>query len=429
MTPIGIRFRRRIWQAGRRLDAWLLAHRWYRLHRLGRGIWHRFNPLILGGYSAIGLQAFRADRQDAARLKGRFCPNPFRQLDVYESGQAHLCCSTWLPTAAGNLKRESLESAWNSRSAQAIRASILDGSFSHCSHDACPAIQDGSLPTIEQARQDPQLRRIIDEGRTHLDSLPTFVNLCNDASCNLWCPSCRTHRINHTDPDVVAELRELQATIERAMFDQPTDRHFHVNITGSGDAFASRVFRDFLFGLDGADFPNLRINLQTNGVLLTPKNWRRMRRVHRNIDTVLVSFDAACEATYAITRRGGHWPTLLENTRALGEFRRRGELKQLRLDFVVQQANYREMPAFVELAESLGADHASFSKVMDWGTWPRAVFELQCIWDPEHPEFDEFLEVLRHPALGRPSVILGNLAPCRALALERGPEPAASASA
>jgi hypothetical protein len=66
---------------------------------------------------------------------------------------------------------------------------------------------------------------------------------------------------------------------------------------------------------------------------------------------------------------------------------------------------------------------------MDWGTWPRAVFELQCIWDPEHPEFDEFLEVLRHPALGRPSVILGNLAPCRALALERGPEPAASASA
>ena len=87
------------------------------------------------------------------------------------------------------------------------------------------------------------------------------------------------------------------------------ERHFILSITGSGDPFASRVYRDLLHSLDGRDFPNLEIALQTNGVLLTPRNWERMKRVHGNISSIIISFDAASEATYNVTRRGGHWPT------------------------------------------------------------------------------------------------------------------------
>jgi len=347
MNSLSTRLRGTLWRLACDIDDFLTMRDWQRFRRLGRAIWRRIAPTVMGQYSAVGARAHQQHQQ--INLQGRFCTAPFGQLDVYDDGRVHLCCSAWLPTAAGDLNRQSLEQVWNSERARAIRASIHDGSFRYCSHDVCPAIQGDTLPTIEQAREDPKLRRIIDQKQTRLDTQPWFINLCNDASCNLWCPSCRTHRINHTEGDTLAKLRRIQTEIEQALFTQPSDRPFRVSVTGSGDPFASRIFREFLFGVDGNDFPNLKINLQTNGVLLTPKNWRRMHRIHGNIETVLVSFDAARPETYAITRRGGHWPTLIENVQALGEFRRRGELGQLRLDFVVQQANYREMPAFVEL--------------------------------------------------------------------------------
>ena len=120
----------------------------------------------------------------------------------------------------------------------------------------------------------------------------------------------------------------------------------------------------------------MQIALQTNGVLLTPRNWQRMKGVHDNISSIIISFDASTEETYDVTRRGGHWSTLLENSTRMGELRAKGEVKKLRFDFVVQKANFREMNAFVRLAQSLGSDRAYFSRLLDWGTWPKDRFML-----------------------------------------------------
>ena len=351
--------------------------------------------------------------------RGRFCSNPFEQLDVYENGNVYACCSAWLPVPLGNIRSRSVDEVWNSKTAQKIRASIHDGSFRYCDHRVCPRIQNASLPTVEEVRKDRKYRTLIEQERTLVDEPPSFINLCNDASCNLFCPSCRTERINHTHGAELASRQHLQDQVVQALFAEPTDRHFRVSVTGSGDPFASRIFREFLYNLDGNDFPNLKINLQTNGVLLTPRTWKRLQNIHDNIEAVIVSFDAATEDTYARTRRGGHWPTLLENTRALGEFRARGDLKYLRLDFVVQQANFREMPDFVRLAQEFGADSVGFSMLLNWGTWPQAEFENQCVWKTDHPEFDDFMDILRDPILAEPMVDLGNLSEYRRAARSR----------
>ena len=352
-------------------------------------------------------------------LEGRFCRNPFVQLDVYEDGRLYSCCSSWLPTPIGNLKSGSVVDSWNSNASQKIRESIFDGSFRYCHQKVCPMIQQDNLPTIEEARKDPFLRDIIDKRQTRLEVLPTFVNLCNDASCNLFCPSCRTQRINYPNGKEYEKRQHLQDKITQELFSRPTDHPFTVNVTGSGDPFASAVFRDFLYKLEGKDFPNMRINLQTNGVLLTPRNWQRMEKIHDNIATILVSFDAALPETYAITRRGGNWDLLQENVKRLGELRARGELGLLRLDFVVQRANYREMPAFVELGKALGADQVSFSMVLDWGTWSIAEYEKQCIWKEDHPQFTDFIRVLEDPILDDPMVVLGNITEYRAMARQQ----------
>ena len=160
----------------------------------------------------------------------------------------------------------------------------------------------------------------------------------------------------------------------------------------------------------------MQIALQTNGVLLTPRNWQRMKGVHDNISSIIISFDAATEATYQHTRRGGHWQTLLANAERMGEIRARGEARKLRFDFVVQKANFREMHEFVSLSRSLGADEVYFSRLLDWGTWPKDTFMDQCVWEEGHPLYDEFLEVMRDPVFDDPFVDMGNMSELQSLA-------------
>lgn len=73
------------------------------------------------------------------QLKGKICTTPFEQIDVLETS-SHLCCASWLQTSAGDLSATSWQTVWNSEAAQAIRASIHDGSYRFCNKGACPKI-------------------------------------------------------------------------------------------------------------------------------------------------------------------------------------------------------------------------------------------------------------------------------------------------
>jgi sulfatase maturation enzyme AslB (radical SAM superfamily) len=405
-------------------DTWgdrriFLKARWnlrLRLERLIAGLKYRmFNSSIR---SRLPSAAVTGPQQAPTPLQGRFCQNPFKQIDLEDSGVAFTCCSSWLPTPIGNLNHSPVMEMWNGSVIQSIRESILDGSFRYCRHDRCPVIQNGELPTLEEAAKDPLFTRIIEEKRTVVDRPPVFVNLVNDRSCNLYCPSCRTERINHQAGPKSQEIDRIQDRLLEPYLSEPNDLFFILSITGSGDPFSSRVYRNLLYSLDGSDFPNMQIALQTNGVLLTPRNWQRMQAVHQNIVSVIVSFDAATEVTYGITRRGGHWQTLLENSAHMGDLHQRGEVRTLRFDFVVQKANFREMNAFVHLARSLGAGRAYFSQLFNWGTWSRDQFMDQCVWEKGHPLFEEFMEVLRDPLFDDPFVDMGNMSTFREMAIK-----------
>ena len=373
-----------------------------------RRYWERFSNRFrkAPGPGAVDEPSGGARKAD---LKGRFCRNPFRQLDLEPNGAAFACCSSWLPTTMGNIKSQSLDEMWNGHAMQKVRESIYDGSFRYCRHDRCPVIMDGRLPSIEEAEQHPVYGEAVRERRTKIDNPPIFLNLVSDRSCNLFCPSCRTERIIHKEGPQYEQAAQLQQRLLEPYLDGGYEGEFELSITGSGDPFASRAYRELLYTLDGEQHPNMKVALQTNGVLLTPRNWERMKKLHNNVSTILISFDAATEETYNITRRGGHWATLLENCRRMGELRSKGEVKYMRFDFVAQADNFREMPAFVELSRELGADHAYFSKMLDWGTWPHAEYLEKCPWEPGHPSREAFMEMLRDPIFDDPFVILGNL--------------------
>ena len=351
-----------------------------------------------------------------ADLKNRFCAAPFEHFALLRDGRVFQCCPTWLPPSAGNFRISSGDDVWNSKEAQAVRASILDGSFSSCDRTFCPHIQAGSLPTIAEARENPAYRAIIDEKKTIVEGIPVLLNLCHDLSCNLSCPSCRCEKISHVRGEDYDLAKELQDKLVATYLSEPSEQAFTLSITGSGDPFGSRVFREFLCDFDGAKFPNMKINLQTNGVLFTPRQWQRLHKLHDKINLVLVSFDAATEPTYNITRRGGKWSLLLSNMEMIGQLRRDGSIKYLRLDFVVQDVNFREMEAFVGLARSFSADGVYFGRAVQWGTWSEEEFRQKCVWERDHADYAEFMEMISRPVFGDPIVELGNLSEFRKIA-------------
>ena len=322
-----------------------------------------------------------------ADLAGRFCPAPFENLETAPDGKVYVCCPAWLPVPIGDVGVDSPDQIWNSQAARAIRASILDGSYRYCSRVHCPRITSGSLPGREAVTA-RRHRTILAEGTTWMPHGPRRVALSHDRSCNLSCPSCRTEVIIARKE----EQARLDAMAERVILPLARDaRTLHV--TGSGDPFASNHFRHLLKRLEPLAFPHLRLHLQTNGILLDRAAWRDLD-LEGQVARVAISIDAAQAETYAQVRRGGSFPRLLENLAFVRDLRRSGAIEHLRLDFVVQAMNFREMPDFVDLARSFAADGVKFQMIRNWGTFSPQVFARRHVGSPEHPRHEAFRAVL-----------------------------------
>jgi len=344
-------------------------------------------------------------------MSGMFCSQPFENLEVDTVGNVRTCCAYWMNETIGNLSENSFDDVINSKKARQIRASIHDGSFIFCNKRTCPRIQSGgddALVKISDVK-DPRLLKIIENKETRLNNLK-FINFLWDLSCNLMCPSCRIGKIINTKGEDYNRSLDIQEKVTNYVIENNGDENVTFNITGSGDPFGSKIFRDFLINFDGKKHPNIQINLQTNGVMFTRKMWDMMSKCHDNINTILVSIDAASEETYDKIRVGGNWKILMENIRMLSDFKNDRLFDFLRLDFVVQVQNYKEIPEAVMLAESLsGVDAVSFSIITDWGTWPREEYEKHAVWMESNEKYNDFIRTLRDPILKSPKCQLGNI--------------------
>ncbi len=346
-------------------------------------------------------------------LANYFCQVPFEFANLDRNNTTTVCC--WVYRNIGVLSEETtVLDVWNSPEAQEIRSSILDGSYRHCNKAICPDIQARKLPLRTEVT-DPFYRRVIDENIVSLPSGPKIYQFNNDPSCNLSCPSCRTKLIFTT---YGPEYEKMERTFLASINHQSLLEAREISITGSGDPFASKIYREFLINLDGSRYPELQINLYTNGVLFDDKMWEKLHKIHRNIGHVRISLDAVNKEVYDYVRRNGNLERVKRNIDFLGNLRAQGYFKDLALCFVVQARNFREMHDFARYAGSFPKTTAYFQRLYNWDTYSPAEFRLHDIFDPSHSEHAEFLEVLRDPIFEEPHVCLSNLTPYREMALK-----------
>ena len=381
----------------------------------------------------------RLTQAGLADLRGRFCPRPFEVLVSTQStgwssetntteqvmGASYICdCAAWLPFIAGNVvEAESSDDVWNSSGAQEIRRSILDGDYSYCSRTLCPLIVNDTLPRTEEVTA-PRLRRIIDRRETVLEDGPRLIALGHDSSCNLACPSCRVGLVMADK----AQNERLDRARDRVILPMLRDRQVGLHLTSWGDPFASRHYRSILEALRHEDFDGVKLYLLTNGLGLTKSVWAAMPHLGEKIVELRVSVDAATKETYEDVRRPGRWEVIHENLRVMGELSQAGTFLRNRfsggvqsvssdlfldvknpisfaLAFVVQSANFREMPAFVRLAEEVNADSVVFQRYYSFGHEGGGVFSAKDVASPAHPEHQELQAILEDPILKSPRVI------------------------
>ena len=336
-------------------------------------------------------------------LRDRFCPAPFEQIETRTNGAVHFCCSGWQPVPIGDLA-SGAEAMWNSQNAREIRRSVLEGDFSHCSRWHCYEIAARRLPRRDEvAAGQGSLSETVRAGKTRMTSPPARVILSHDRSCNIACPSCRKELIQLDH----ARTRALDGLFETSLLPLLTEARA-IKVTGSGDPFGSRHFRSVLRRIPVLPGQR-RLQLHTNGLLFDERAWMGLG-LEDKVDSVWISIDAARPETYAVLRRGGDFATLTRNLEFLGLLRAHGAFNSLRLDFVVQAENYREMGEFVDLARRVGADGVYFLRLRNWGHVSPARFREIDVCDARHPEHGALLEMLADPRLAAANVELGTLA-------------------
>ena len=317
-------------------------------------------------------------------------------IEVTLNGDVRMCgCGAWMPTTIGNLTKTTLQNMLTSELAQKIRQSIIDGSYVYCNEKLCGVITNNGLNSIDTVP--PNIKSLFDDASTF--EMPHHISFQGDETCNLSCPSCRTH-IKKTPLEQQQEQHRVGEIVSNNLFSKATDQKIKLEVSGTGEVFASPMLMNFVNSIDRSKFPNLELAIGTNG-LMCEQNWHRLGDMQASVKKITVSIDASQAATYEKIRRGGKWEQLLQ---AMKFLQNKKHLQGIALHtrMIVQQQNYSEIESFYQLCQQFDVDLVEYSRVTNWGTWSQEEFQFHDVFNPRHPAFETAqLEIAKVKQLSR----------------------------
>jgi len=314
-----------------------------------------------------------------------YCSLPYQFLEVRSNGDVHCCC--WISTPVGNIFKSSLVDLWRGPLMQQIRESVADGDFRYCAR--CPYLTSAHGPVGPKPSTLPDTSRI------------SSLWLSHDRTCNLSCPSCRSHVLAGTELESASTNLVHDHVLESGVLSLADE----ITVAGYGEALASPRYRHLIKMLPVLA-PRARLHLFTNGQLLDEACWRELDL--QRISILDVSIDAATEATYELNRRGGSWSRLWANIEMIRS-KKREKPFQLRSNYVVQKNNFRELAPFVKMAFARDFDSVGANFIDDWKSLDRDDYLSRAAHLQSHPEHAELRAAMRDPALRDPRVLLPSL--------------------
>ena len=298
------------------------------------------------------------------------CPRPFDTILIDKNGSCYACeCTSWLPQSIGNLQIKTLDEIVCSPMHEHLQESIIDGTYRYCNEHQCSYIKSNAVLNATTSV-------------TYIEHL----RLAIDDSCNLRCPSCRTGLI------FVKEGAEYKKRIKLAdRINNWLSTIIHpvtVHIGSDGDPFASHIYRYFMEHTPQSEM--IHYSLLTNGLMFEEFH-PRVPHIIEKLTQLGVSIDGASKKTYEKLRLGGKWDNINRNLEYIANLKQKHDFRFI-LHFVVQQNNYYEMNAIIDLGKKYNADRVWLNKIENWNTF--GDFNKENIINPAHPEHAEYMKEL-----------------------------------
>ena len=336
------------------------------------------------------------------KLSQYVCTHPFSYMDL-QPYQVYVCCPSWCPTSIRE-HREDGDISWYTDAAIDIRKSVLDGTYKHCNHNICPSLNrllnTDFVPENFIPIQDfKKIYNINDfQDVENMETYPEHVLFGFDRSCNFKCPSCRKDLVPNDDENSDSYKEKIK-TLE--IIEKKFSSHIKtILITGSGDPFFSKIYRNYLINFNPLKYPNLEgINIITNGKLLNEKMWNSLGAKDK-IKKIEISIDAGTKYTYEnVTRLNGNWDILLENLKFISTIE---TIDSMCCSFVVSEKNYLEMNIFYHIISNIFKNckfqlRINYTQHVHWGDGAYTEDEVKKIqvFNQKHHFFNSFINELR----------------------------------
>jgi sulfatase maturation enzyme AslB (radical SAM superfamily) len=327
-------------------------------------------------------------------INNNHCSVPWNTLGVNQNGNVFICESpSWVPIFVGNmLETQDIFDILNSESAQKIRQEILSNRYFYCNNNLCTFFAQIDKETYTQHPIDTSALEYQYDKKYTIDQIPKNIIFDFDYTCNFKCPSCRMEVLNWNDDHYIRPINDrLVEKIKHQIIDRIVDQPVSIRWAG-GEPFMSEPYLELLNYIIASGKRNIQNIIQTNGSLLQQKN-KLVTQLLPYISELRISFDAASKETYKNIRVNGNWEKLLDNVVWVRDvIKKNGHSTQLTADFVVQKANYKEIPLFVKLCKELGITKFNLQKMWNWGTWDQETFDNNNIYNPTHKDYEDLLK-------------------------------------
>ncbi|MCJ7543641.1 MAG: radical SAM protein [Phycisphaerae bacterium] len=191
-----------------------------------------------------------------------------------------------------------------------------------------------------------------------VDNTPTVLIVSTAIGCNLHCRMCylsSEHALSYKVMQGDRQMSEATFAKVRQLLPQVRD----LIITVEGEILVHRHWVDRWFALM-AEYPNLRLSLQTNGMLMNEEVVKQILACPR-VTQVAFSVDGATSEVNDAIRTGARLDVILDGIRRLlaGRNARGRQVPNVHTHFVMMRDNIHELPADLHRMAELGVDSTS----------------------------------------------------------------------
>lgn len=313
----------------------------------------------------------------------KYCLYPFKAAEIYINGDVSCCWCPYLEHRYkfGNVHKQSFDEIWNGKKAQKIRKDILERKYSYCNLDMCIENVEDQLYFADSK-----------EGLDEVADYPVYVSFAHERSCSCYCTTCRD-KVFLNDEKTTKKFDDL---IESTFLPMLKNAKL-VEMSGSGEIFVSKHYKKLIKRITET-YPNIRFYIITNGIYCTVENLKELG-LYDKLESLQISLHSATKETYDKIVRGGNFEAVLKNLQDIKVMKENGLIPEVLLNFVVSSINFKEMPDYVKMAQKLDF-LATFWDFRNWETSKMCKdFEKYAVFEPNHPQHNELLEVLKDDIL------------------------------